>query len=154
MKAKVESKLPDLRQAKDHDCGPTAVRIILKYHKRSVTKTHIKELPCDPVDGTDPRAIESWFRSRDLGVLAGTMTWQDLRHLTGQGRPVICLITTSHGIGHYVVVSHTFGGYITYQCPTNGLLKVSKKEWLRGWHEVDRLGAKYIQWGIAVHRLQ
>lgn len=144
--------LPDIRQAKEHDCGPTAVKVLLRYLRKRPTKAQWAGLLNDPVDGTDPRAIETWLRGLGLLVLSGSMTLDDLARLTKTFRPVVCLITPSHGVGHYVTVSGVGSGKVWFQDPTNGPAFVPIPEWKTQWLEVDRLGADYHQWGIAAWR--
>ena len=144
--------LPDIRQQGEHDCGTTAVRVLLRSLARRVTSGQFSALACDPVDGTDPRAIETFLRGVGLRVLSGSMTWADLITLTASGRPVICLITPSHGIGHYVVVGSAQQSLVRYQCPSIGPDMLARIRWMRQWKEVDRLGAVYHQWGIAAWR--
>ena len=144
-------QLPDIRQRFDHDCGLTATRILLRYVRKRPPSDLIR-LACDPVDGTDPRAIETYLRQLGLRVQAGSYTVEDLSHSTATGRPVVCLVTPAHGVGHYVVVSGIEGQTIHYQCPTEGPARSGLRSWLKGWHEVDRLGAKYHQWGISAWR--
>lgn len=144
--------LPDVRQQGEHDCGPTAVRVLLRAIKKRPARHQWAGLLCDPVDGTDPRNIETWLRSMGLRVLSGSMTLEDLGRITQTKRPVICLVTPSHGIGHYVVVGGVSSEKIWFQDPSAGPTCIRVREWASLWREVDRLGASYPCWGIAAWR--
>lgn len=144
-------ELADIRQQADHDCGPTAVRVLMRALGRRLSLEQFLSLPCDPVDGTDPRAIETWLRGVKLRVLSGSMTWTDLVNLTASGRPVICLVTPLD-VGHYVVVGSALHSQVHYQCPSEGPTVTTQFRWMRQWREVDRLGAAYHQWGITAWR--
>ena len=124
-------QLPDIRQQSDHDCGLTAVRVLLRHLGRRPTPRQLSGLVCDPVDGTDPRNIETFLRQLNLRVQAGSFKVDDLDRLTSSGRAVVCLTTPAHGIGHYVVVSGIEGQTIHYQCPTEGPARSGLRTWLR-----------------------
>jgi hypothetical protein len=138
--------LPDLRQTADHDCGPCAVRIALRALRKRPKFDLYAALGTSPIDGTDPRSIESYMRFLGLWVWSGTGSLDDLRHATAS-RPAICLVTRAQ-VGHYVVVSGLLEGRVHYQCPSEGPVRMGTRTWLRTWRDVDRLGAHYHQWMI------
>lgn len=143
--------LPDLRQSAEHDCGYTAVLVVLRRMRRKVTPGDLAPLSTNMIDGTDPRAIESTLRGLGLRVISGEMDMGDLWHHTESSRPVICLLSRD-GVGHYVVVSGLHEGSVHFQCPSEGPSRMRTTAWRRCWTEIDRLGAVYRGWGIAVHR--
>jgi len=142
-------KLPDIRQQNNHDCGLAACRIVARLFRRRWTSELTARLGTSPMDGTDPRAIESTLRHIGWGVIAGEMTIDDLRHHATLERPTICLITRA-GVGHYVVVGGIDCGRIHVQCPADGPLTTSRAKFLAAWRDVDRLGAVYHQFGLAI----
>lgn len=142
-------KLPDIRQQSNHDCGLAACRIVARLFRRRWTPELTARLGTNPMDGTDPRAIESTLRHIGWGVISGEMSIEDLRHHTALERPVICLITRG-GIGHYVVVGGIDCGRMHVQCPADGPIITSRTKFLTAWQDVDRLGATYHQFGLAV----
>jgi ABC-type bacteriocin/lantibiotic exporter with double-glycine peptidase domain len=142
--------LADMRQKTDYDCGVVAVKVLLKALGKRLTPDNMKHLSTSPVDGTDPRSIESLLRKLGLHVLSGEMTWNDLVYFT-QTRPVICLITLD-SIGHWVVASGIKDGRMHYQDPSEGPKNLGKKKWHDVWKDIDRLGAVYRQWGITAWR--
>jgi hypothetical protein len=58
-------------------------------------------LPATPIDGTDPRALESFFRRLGIPAQSGEMDWRDLAYHTARGRPVAALVQLD-GCGHWV----------------------------------------------------
>jgi ABC-type bacteriocin/lantibiotic exporter with double-glycine peptidase domain len=142
-------KLPDIRQQSGYDCGLAACRIVSRLFRRRWGPDLTARLGTSPMDGTDPRAIESTLRHVGWGVIAGEMTIDDLRHHTALERPVICLITRG-GIGHYVVVGGIDCGRIHVQCPADGPIITSSSKFIAAWQDVDRLGAIYHQFALAV----
>jgi ABC-type bacteriocin/lantibiotic exporter with double-glycine peptidase domain len=143
--------LPDLRQSAEHDCGHTAVLVVLRRLRRRVSPGDLSPLGVNMIDGTDPRAIESTLRGLGLRVISGEMDMSDLWHHTESSRPVICLIRRD-GVGHYVVVSGIHEGAVRFQDPADGPSSMRTETWKKAWTEIDRLGAVYRGWGIAVHR--
>lgn len=135
--------LPDLRQDKAYDCGDTSIRILCQFHGWALPAAGLSS----PIDGTDPRTLETALRSSSIHVESGSLTLASLAHHTGQGWPVICLIQLD-GIGHWVVVEKANLRTVTYQCPARGPSRLSSSQWLKAWGDIDRLGARYHQWGI------
>jgi ABC-type bacteriocin/lantibiotic exporter with double-glycine peptidase domain len=142
--------LSDMRQKNGYDCGIVAVKVLLKALGKRLTPENEISLSTSPIDGTDPRSIESLLRKLGLHVLSGEMSWQDLAYFT-QTRPVICLITLDN-VGHWVVASGLKDGKLHYQDPSGGPRSLGKKKWHDVWCDIDRLGAIYRQWGIAAWR--
>jgi ABC-type bacteriocin/lantibiotic exporter with double-glycine peptidase domain len=142
--------LPDLRQTREHDCGAVAVRIALRAIKKRPPADLETLLGTSPIDGTDPRSMESLLRSLGLWVASGSFTLADLHHITTT-RPAICLVTRAN-IGHYVTVGGIVSGTVHYQCPSEGPCRSGTRSWMKSWRDVDRLGATYHQWLIAVSR--
>lgn len=140
--------LPDIRQGGSWDCGLVAARVVLGAHRKRLTPPIRAALGSDPVDGTDPRAMETAFRLAGLGVISGEMTLDDLAHQTLLGRPVVCLVTWST-VGHYVVVQAVKADRIHIQDPEDGPTTVSVRTLEKGWRDLHRLGAVYRSWGIA-----
>lgn len=137
--------LPDVRQKKDYDCGRAAVECVLQFFG---SYADLRRLLTNPMDGTDPRAIEALLRKAGHHVVSGEMTLDDLRHFTRSRRPVIAVVN-----GHYVVVGGvdwSRGWKIGYQDPCHGFMKAKWVDFQGWWKEADRLGVTYNQFGIAV----
>jgi len=135
--------LPDVRQAADHDCGEAAVRCLLEYHGitaaiRLATKPH----------GTDPIQIESALRRLGLGVTAGEMTVEDLRHYCDHNRPVIALVHwPTWEDSHWIVVRGVSRNTVYFHDVLAGTGKAPRSEFESAWHADGRVGA-YRRWGI------
>lgn len=139
--------LPDVRQEGYSDCGPAAVYCVLEFLHRKPRSLHevTAALHTNDTDGTDPRTIEGYLRGLGCRVQSGEMAVSDLRWHTQQGRPVIVVVR-----GHYVVAAGVAYNRVVVQDPLNGLRRISVPLFLGSWREVDRLGAVYRQFGIAV----
>jgi ABC-type bacteriocin/lantibiotic exporter with double-glycine peptidase domain len=137
--------LPAILQRTDWSCGQVAARVVFQFHGfRGRTPQG------SPIDGTDPRTLETAFRRAGLRVQSGEMEPDDLRHHTRAGRPVVCLVTEDDGVGHYVVVAGVKGRTVFYHCPTAGAKSELLTRFAARWHDSDRVAVRYERWGIAV----
>ncbi len=130
-------------QATDSDCGPACVTWLLKHWgiKNIRLDDITAALHTNAFDGTDPRTIEAYLRSWGLKVLAGEMEVSDLK----QSRPVLLTLRN-----HYSVAVACQRNRVTLMDPSEGEVKVSISELMERWSDVDRLGAVYNRWGLAV----
>lgn len=144
-------RLPDIRQQAEYDCGPAAVRVLLRAIRKRPSPDAMRHLGTTAIDGTDPRAIEVCLRAHGLMVNSGSLHW-DLLGPVCRKMPVLTLVTRG-GVGHWVVVAGVENGTVHYQCPSNGPEKMGRRAWIRWWRDVDRLGAIYHQWVIAAWRM-
>lgn len=135
-------ELPDIRQRTDWDCGKAVVQCVLGFFE---TQADTRLLLTNPMDGTDPRAIEALLRKIGRHVVSGEMTIEDLRYFTKSGRPVIAVVN-----GHYVVVAGLTRARVCYQDPLVGPMRCRIKDFAGWWREADRLGVTYNQFGIVV----
>ena len=136
--------IPDVRQTADHDCGDAACSAVLRFH--GLTGRRVATL----VDGTDPRTLEAVFWRSGLAVQSGRMDVLDLRHHTRRGRPVVCLVTSDAGGGHWVVVAGVARGSVHYHDPTHGTKRERSAKFAERWRDTDRLGHVFAGWGVAV----
>lgn len=135
--------LPDLRQSRSYDCGDTALRIVCQHHGWKLPPSMVSH----PIDGSDPRTLETVLRQAGIRVTSGEMTLSALQHHTGQGWPTICLVRLD-GVGHYIVVESVTDRRIRWQCPSRGPSGSTYRQFLESWGDLDRLGARYHQWGL------
>jgi ABC-type bacteriocin/lantibiotic exporter with double-glycine peptidase domain len=143
--------LPDVRQRFDYDCGAAATKTVLSFYGLKTNTYVLAPLATNPIDGTDPRAIEATLRRSGLKVISGEMDLDDLKHHTKLGRPVICLIQLEN-VGHYVVVGSVKFNQVHFNDPTNGPSKNNLTKFKDRWKDVDRLNTTYHQFGIAAWR--
>lgn len=136
--------LPDIRQHSNHSCGEAALQVVLRYFELKVRKP----VTACPVSGVHPMSLPAAFRRLGFQHVAGSMTVDDLRHHTSQGRPIITLVQMG-GVGHYVVVSGVNRGKVYFVCPTLGLQKQPIQEFENRWFDHDDAGNDYRNWGIA-----
>lgn len=142
---------PDRRQVDDWSCGLVTAGVCLELigWPPRLADDRAADLVATPIDGTDPRSLESLFRRLRLPVVAGEMDWADLAYHTGRGRPVACLVRLD-GSGHWVAVWSASSRRVRWHCPTNGPSEASPAAFRRGWWDWDRAGVDYRCWGVAV----
>lgn len=136
--------LPDIRQTADYDCGAAVVDVVLKFH--GVRSCAAVLLLANPVQGCSPDTVEAMLRRAGLPVQSGTMTVEDLRHHTRQGRPVLCPVAR-YG-GHWVVVRGVRGG-VYYHDPLVGPTRAPALAWQAEWRDLTRNDHAFDRWGIA-----
>lgn len=134
--------LPDRRQSADYDCGAAAVAAACLFLGRRPPARL-----ANPVQGMAPDTVEAALRLAGLPVLSGTMTVDDLRHLTRAGRPVLCPVSL-HG-GHWVAVRGVERGRVHFHCPLDGRLALPAAEWVAAWRDTSRAGHEFDRFGIA-----
>lgn len=136
---------PDVRQKDDYRCGPVCMDCAFRLLGARITASALDI--ASPIDGTHPAAIEHGFRAAGLNVCSGSMTVDDLKHHTRLGRPVLC--STAIFGGHWVVVRGVQRKRVYYHCPVEGRKSLPVDTWVGLWHDFERTGHAFVQWGIA-----
>lgn len=134
--------IPDIRQREDYDCGAAALDAVASYwglRARGPAKL------ANAVHGMAPDTVEAVLRALGLSVLSGEMTVADLRHLTREGRPVLCPVAVRGG--HWVVVRGVERGRVHVHCPIEGPAAWRLADWEAGWADSTR-GREFVRWGI------
>lgn len=143
--------IPDVRQGEDYDCGAACIDAVRKFYS---VRAKAEKL-ANPVQGMDPATVEAILRASGFDVLSGTMTIRDLKHLTDNGRPVICPIDM-YG-GHWVVVAGVARLKVTFMDSALPRDKpnpcvLSANAWAARWQDKNWLGHSYNRWGICVSK--
>lgn len=132
-----------IRQHADHDCGPTALAMVVRYYRPSLAAEQITQ-----GFGGDRRAsaAELRDRARELGlsafVVAGEV--EDLAHELKQHRPVIVGMakpTATGAVSHYevVVAIHPQTQRIVTLDPAVGWQQNSLLEFMKEWVSTGRV---------------
>lgn len=139
--------LPDIRQKGTYDCGAACVDTV--FAALGIRASAALLGLSNGIQGTAPDTVEAMLRAARLPVVSGTMTVKDLKHFTDDGRPVICPITLPDG-GHWVVVRGVARLIVHLQCPVDGPMTRTVKQWMGIWSDRSRSGQLFDRWGIAV----
>lgn len=137
------------KQLGPYDCARACASIVLAYYgvQPADAATMIGRLRVDKHDGTDPGELAGWFRAEGWMVNEGWHDIDTVRHHGQEGRPVI-LLATIDGSGHWVVSRGVTRKTIYIQDPFSGRVKYPVAEFEALWHDHDRYGTKYRQWGL------
>lgn len=142
----------DRRQVDSWSCGAITGAVCLEIagvDTLMASELVRASLSITPLDGTDPRSLESFFRRVGCRVQSGEMCPRDLAHHTALGRPVACLITFD-SVGHWVTVYGANSRFISYHCPVRGLVRDPIGRFRKHWRDYDRGGATYDGFGVCV----
>lgn len=154
---------PELRQAYNWDCGASAIQSILIYYGLDVRAgLIIKEAGTNYDHGTSPAQMKAVFKKYKLQCTAQKMTVADIKKSIDKKIPVILLLQAwspqeqvdwqnEWGNGHYVVAIGYDSKKIYFEDPfALGRTFLSYDELLTRWHDKDKNGKKYINWGLVV----
>jgi SPP1 gp7 family putative phage head morphogenesis protein len=153
--------VPAIRQRNSSNCGAVAAMMVAeKYGVGPDTQEKWETLlDTDPDDGTHPFSIVKVLSNMDLDLQWGQrMSVADLAKQTVSGVPVICPIQSCApgesppNCGHYVVVVECSGGEVVFRDPQvdSGVQRMSIREWIKNWIDVDANGREFVRFGIAV----
>lgn len=138
----------DLLQADGWGCGAVTAVACLRLVGYEAGDP-LASFLANPLDGTDPRSLEAFFRRLRLPVLSGEMDAADLAYHTGRGRPVAALVQLD-GCGHWVTVYRATGRRVRWHCPAAGPRQATPAAFRRDWWDWDRHGIRYRCFGVAV----
>jgi ATP-binding cassette subfamily B protein len=120
------TKFPHYKQADLKDCGPTCLKIISKYYKKSVDIQHLRTLSETIRTGSSLKGISNAAEAigfRSLGVRTKSTVLEQA--------PLPCIL---HWRGHhYVVLYNAANGIYHISDPAHGLLKYNQREFLDHW---------------------
>jgi hypothetical protein len=125
-----------LRQKDDHDCGPTALSMVLNYWQPERARETLPNLPLDRQ--ASAAELRDAARNRGLSAFVVEGEPEDLVHELEQGRPVIVGVakpTTQDAVSHYEVVvgMHLASRRIATYDPADGIRQNTFGGFLMEW---------------------
>lgn len=120
-------KYPFYKQLDTHDCGPTCLRMISKYHGRSFEAAHLREISNLAGDGTTMGGLADAAEKIGFGTLALNVTYADLSSQI----PLPCIAHWRQR--HYVVVYEATPEKVVVGDPAYQLITYTKQDFLKGW---------------------
>lgn len=141
-------EVPYFRQEQRYSCGIACLRMVINYWGGQFTEVEIIEVAdISPLLGMTPRAIVE--AARVLGYAGSSekgMTWNRLRELLDERKPIIALVDANLlylgrvGLGHFVVIIGLENDNVIFHCPVIGGNIVSEKNifsaaWARSGYE-------------------
>jgi predicted double-glycine peptidase len=132
-----------LRQKDDHDCGPTALHMVLNYWQPQRSTEVLQELPVDRQ--ASAAELRDAARRRGLSAFVVEGESEDLVHEIEAGRPVIVGVakrtTEGTAVTHYEVVvgMHRASRRVATYDPAVGVRQNSFGGFLMEWYAAGRV---------------
>lgn len=123
----MRKKYPFYKQLDTRDCGPTCLRMISKYHGRSVEAAYLREISNLAGDGTTMGGLADAAEKIGFSTLALNVTYDDLSSQI----PLPCIAHWRQR--HYVVVYEATPEKVVVGDPAYQLITYTKQDFLKGW---------------------
>ncbi|CAN0515658.1 unnamed protein product, partial [Laminaria digitata] len=120
------SRFPYFKQADEKDCGPTCLKIIAQYYKRSIPIQKIRELAETTRDGSSLLGLSEAAENIGFHTIGVQINFEKLLEV-----PLPCIVHWKKD--HFVVVHKIKKGKIYVSDPAHGLITYSQKEFLKFW---------------------
>lgn len=121
------SKFPFYEQPDQMDCGPTCLRMIAKFHKRTVSLEKLRKLSETTRAGSSLRGLSTAAEKIGFRTLGVKINYENL--VENAPLPCICFWNEHHFVVVYKIRKDTI--YIAD--PAHGLLEYSKHEFINSW---------------------
>ncbi|MFH1314813.1 MAG: cysteine peptidase family C39 domain-containing protein [Candidatus Uhrbacteria bacterium] len=155
-------KFSELRQTYNWDCGANAIQSVLAYYGIDVRESIVMKIAGTTRGGTPISGIKKVVKKYGLKQKSGKMEIDDIKQYLDNEIPVILLVqawTEKNNVdwekdwvdGHYVVAIGYDKTKLYFEDPSSVLRTyLTYNEFMKRWHDVDKNGKKYINWGMAV----
>lgn len=130
------AKFPFYQQMDNMDCGPTCVRMIAKYYGKHYSLQYLREKSYISREGISFQGMSSAAESIGLRTLAVKLDFDTLQ----QQAPLPCIVHWQQM--HFIVVYKITKRKVYVADPAFGLLKYSKKEFLKSWVSTKNQGTE------------
>jgi ATP-binding cassette, subfamily B, bacterial len=125
---RMKEKFPFYKQLDSLDCGPTCLRMIAKYYKKTYSISYLKELSFQNKEGVSLSSISDAAEHIGFKTLSVKL---DINRLINDV-PLPCIAHWNQN--HFVVVYSTSEKHIFVADPAHGLIKYSNQEFMQGWN--------------------
>ena len=109
------------------DCGPTCLRMVAKYHKRSISLQKIRKLAETTRRGSSLQGLADAAEKIGFRTLGVKINFQKLQ----EEAPLPCIVFWNER--HFVVVYKIKKDKVFIADPAHGLLTYSKQEFIDNW---------------------
>lgn len=123
----MRKKFPFYKQLDTRDCGPTCLRMISKYHGRSIETAYLREISNLAGDGTTMGGLADAAEKIGFSTLALNVTYEDLSSQI----PLPCIAHWRQR--HYVVIYEATPEKVVVGDPAYQLITYTKQDFLKGW---------------------
>lgn len=116
------------RQLDQMDCGPTCLKMILKYHGKKIKSENLKSASQFGVAGVSLLGLSEAAEKYGLRTISARLTFEQLL----SEAPLPCIVHWNQY--HFVVVTPSANNKrVTIADPASGLITLSKQEFLKQW---------------------
>lgn len=130
-------KVPFIEQIKDYICGPTALHMVLCYHKNNIPIDRLSQLSkTTEKTGTTRSGLVRAAKTLGYEVHAHSeSTLKEIKHWIDKGLPVIVNFRPQRKFGHYAVVIGYTDSSLIFHDPWYGRgVKFKNKKFLYEWY--------------------
>lgn len=120
------NRFPFYKQADSKDCGPTCIKIIAKYYKKSISLQELRKLSETTREGSSLLGISEASEKIGFHSLGIKITLKRLLEA-----PLPCILHWNKN--HYVVLYKITKKIFFLSDPAHGLLKYNKEDFLNHW---------------------
>ncbi len=120
------NKFPFYKQSESKDCGPTCLKIISKYYKRSISLRELRNITETNREGSSLSKLSDAAEILGFRTLGVKICLEDVSLVNF---PAILHWNNNH----FVVLYKRNDNYFYISDPAHGLLKYSKEEFLENW---------------------
>ena len=123
----LKSSFPFFRQHDKMDCGPTCLKMIAQYHKKSYSVEFLRKQSNITREGVSFEGLAEAAESIGLHALAVSIDFETLKNEASM--PLIAHWRQRH----FVVIYKIKNNFVYVADPAHGLIKYSKKDFIEGW---------------------
>ncbi len=155
-------KFPSSRQTYAWDCGAKALQALLLYYGLDVREDEIIKESGMTKGGMKITEIKKFASSHDYKILSKKMSLADIKKYIDKKTPVILALQAwskkkkiswenNWSDGHYVIAIGYDQNKIYFADPASPhIVYLTLVELEKRWHDQDRAGKKYINFGLVV----
>ena len=137
----LNKKFPHYKQADLKDCGPTCLKIIAKYYRKTISIQTLRSISQTTRSGSNLLGLSEASEKIGLKSLGVKISTSDLYNA-----PLPCVLHWNKN--HYVVLYNVNKNQFHVSDPAHGLLRYSKEEFLNNW--IGNNAAQETEEGIAL----
>lgn len=132
---------PVFRQSDDKDCGPSCLKIIAKYYKKTISLQYLRAVSETTRSGSSLLGLSEASEKIGLRSLGVKISLERLNEA-----PLPCILHWNKN--HFAVLYKIKKGLFFVSDPAHGLLRYSKEEFLKHW--IGNNASEHTEEGIAL----
>ena len=118
---------PFYKQPDEMDCGPACLRMVAKYHGRSISLQQIRQLAGTTREGSSLHGLSEAAEKIGFRSIGARIPFEELQ----QNAPLPCIAHWEQS--HFVVICRITKKKVLIADPGHGLLTYSTADFLRSW---------------------